>query len=282
MTYPESGLIGRPRDQPPGVYPAGEPTEYLEGGAAILAALDAVAVAQRTGTAWLNGQNVGALHFRDGRVAGAELEGSAWCRTRLVASGRLSAAEWDEFERAWSRPPAEPRPGAPPVPGMSILEWSALALDGTVEAAFELLPADRGEGFGDMVFQPDRIPAWTGSGRAVALPWLSREIGRRQSVLDRLQPFLSADSVLVRAAPEWLGPVQVSAQQWRVLSALSDGSTARSVGRRTGLGTFAATLVARTLVQLGMITTPDAGDGKRPAGAAFPRTLFMDAVAPLR
>jgi hypothetical protein len=281
MTYPESGLrIGR--GEPPGVYPAGDPTQYLEGGGAILAALDAAAAAERTGTAWLMGRNVGALYFRGGRVVGAELEGSAWCRTLLLASGRLSADEWDEFERAWSRPPAEPRPGAPPADGMSILEWSALALAGTVEAAFELLPAGPGDRVGDMVFQPDRIPAWTGSGRTVALSWLRREIARRQSVLERLRPILTPDSVLLRASPEWLGPVQVSAQQWRVLSALSDGSTARSVGRRIGLGTFATTVAARTLLRLGMITTPDSGDRPRHARGAFSRTLFMDAVGPLR
>jgi hypothetical protein len=281
MTYPETGLRAGAGESP-GVYPAGDPTEYLEGGGAILAALDAAAAAERTGTAWLMGRNVGALYFRGGRVVGAELEGSAWCRTLLVASGRLSAGEWDEFERAWSRPPAEPRPGAPPARGMSILEWSALALAGTAEAAFELLPASRDDGVGDMVFQPDRIPAWTGSGRTVTLSWLRREIARRQSVLDRLAHILTPDSVLVRASPEWLGPVQVSAEQWRVLTALTDGSTARSVGRRIGLGTFATTLAARTLLRLGMITTPDRGDRQPPARPAISRTLFMDAAGPLR
>jgi hypothetical protein len=281
MTYPERGLRTGPGD-PAGAYPAGDRTEYLDGAGAILAALDAAAAAGRTGPAWLMGGNTGALHFREGRVAGAELEGSAWCRTLLLASGRLSAGEWDEFERAWSRPPAEPRPGAPPARGMSILEWSALALEGTVEAAFELLPAGRGESTGDMVFQPDRIPGWTGSGRTVSLSWLRREIARRHSVLDRLQPVLTPDSVLVRASSEWVGPVQVSAQQWRVLSALQDGSTARSVGRRIGLGTFATTVAARTLVQLGMITTSDPAGGQRPARPVFSRTLFMDAAGPLR
>jgi hypothetical protein len=281
MIYPERGQRPGPGD-PVGAYAAGDRTEYLEGARAILAALDAAAAAGRTGTAWLMGRNAGALHFREGRVVGAELEGSPWCRTLLIASGRLSAGEWDEFERAWSGPPAEPRPGAPPARGMSIPEWSALALGGTVEAAFELLPAGRGEDTGDMVFQPDRIPAWTGSGRPVSLSWLRREIARRHSVLDRLQPVVAPDSVLVRASSEWLGPVQVSAQQWRVLSALQDGSTARSVGRRIGLGTFATTVAARTLVQLGMITTADAAGGRRQAGTAFSRTLFMDAAASLR
>jgi hypothetical protein len=281
MTYPGRGLRTGPGD-PAGVPAAGDRTEYLDGARAILAALDAAAAAARTGTAWLMGRDVGALYFREGRVVGAELEGSAWCRTLLVASGRLSAGEWDEFERAWSRPPAEPRPGAPPARGMSILEWSALALEGTVEAAFELLPAGRGEDTGDMVFQPDRIPGWTGSGRSVSLSWLRSEIARRHSVLDRLGPVLTPDSVLVRASSEWLGPVQVSALQWRVLSALADGSTARAVGRRIGLGTFATTVAVRTMVQLGMITTPDAAGGQRPPGSAFSRTLFMDAAGPLR
>jgi hypothetical protein len=278
VTYPGRG----PGDPPPPGYPTGDPARYPEGGAAVLTALDAAAAAGRTGTAWLTGHTVGALYFRGGRVVGAELDGSAWCRTQLVAAGRMVPGEWDQFERAWSRPPAEPRPGAPPARGMSILEWSALALAGTVEAAFELLPGSRDGAIGDMVFQPDRIPAWTGSGRAVELSWLRREIDRRQAVLERLRPVLTPDSALVRVNAQRLGPVQVSAQQWRVLSVLPDSSTARSAGRRTGLGTFAATLVARTLIGLGMVAVLDPGDGRHPGGAQPSRTLFMDALAARR
>jgi hypothetical protein len=286
MTYPDGGRHSEPPGDlhgdrypsgraDPGVHPTGGPAPgYLEGGRAILAALDAASAAERTGTAWLMGQNAGALHFRGGRVVGAELAGRAWCAALLVASGRLTTGEWDEFERSWSRPPAEPRPGAPPARGMGILEWSAVALGGTVDAAFELLPTSRDEIAGDMVFQADRIPAWTGSVRGVGLSWLRREIDRRQSVLDRLRGIVTPDSALARAAPEWAGPVQVSAQQWRVMSAVSDGSTARSIGRRIGLGTFATTVAVRALMMLGMIAVPDA-----PVGSAFSRTLFTDAAS---
>jgi hypothetical protein len=276
--------VAYPDDVPPdpggGVYPPRQdPTEYLEGGRAILAALEAVVATERTGTAWLMGGKSGALHFRNGRVVGAELDGSACARMLLVASGRLAPDDWDNFAWHWSRTGSEAHPGAPPARGMSILEWSALALDATAEAAFELLPTGRDDVVADMVFQPGGIPGWTGSVRPAGFSWLRREIARRQSVLDRLRFVVTPDSRLVRATPEWAGPVQVSAQQWRVLSALPDGATARSVGRRIGLGTFATTLAVRTLMHLGMVATTDVPAVSGRAAESFSRTLFMDALS---
>jgi hypothetical protein len=260
------------------VYPRSDPTEYLEGGPAILAALAAVTAAERTGTAWLMGGSAGALHFRNGRVVGAELDGSPVVRTLLVASGRLTPQDWDDFARSWSGAGPQPPPVTPAARGTSILEWAALAVEATVEAAAELLPTNRDGELTDMVFQPDAVPGWTGSARPVELSWLRREIDRRQSVLDRLRPVLTPDTPLARASPEWAGPVQVSAQQWRVLTALPDGATARSVARGIGAGTFATTLVVRSLVRLGMVTAVDVGYDADRFGAAFSHTLFMDAL----
>jgi hypothetical protein len=257
-------------------------TEYREGGPAILAALGAAAAAGRTGTAWLMGGNIGALHFRDGRVVGAELEGAPWVRTLLVNSGRLTPAAWEEFVRAWARAGPEPGPAIPAATGPGPLEWALLTREATVEAAFELLPPNRPEVLADMVFRPDAIPAWTGAAEPVEFAALQIELSRRQCVLERLRPFVAPDSALVRTGSGWAGPIQVSAPQWRLLSAVSDGSTPRSLARGLGVGVLATTLRAAQLVRLGLIAVGNGAGSSPPAPGAFPATLFSAAATDRR
>lgn len=257
-------------------HPGGTP--FGEGGRAVLAALDAAAAAGRTASAWLMGAAAGALHSRNGRVVGAELDGSAVVATLRLGSGRLTPGEWDDFARGWSGSGPEPPPAVPPARGMGILEWTALTLDATVEGAAELLPAGRGDLDSGPVSQAGAVPGRTDSGRPVDFSRLRREIDRRQSVLALLRPVLTPDSPLARACPQWAGPLQVSAQPWWVLGALADGATARSAARRIGAGMFATTLVVRSLLRRGMVTTTDAATDQQRARRAFPRTLFMDAV----
>ncbi|MCO1658664.1 hypothetical protein [Pseudonocardia humida] len=259
----------------PGV---GRPTEYLEGGRAIVEALAAAAGAGRTGTAWLMGGNVGSLYFRNGLVVGAELEGAAWVRTMLVNSGRLSPEAWHDFARDGPGGRPEPPPPMPDAVGLGAAEWAVLSREAIVEAAFELLPPSRPEVAADMVFQPDDIPAWTASGDPVEFVWLRREMDRRQSVLDRLRAVVTPESTIARMPAERIGPVQVSAPQWRLLSALSDGATPRSVARRLGAGVFATTILTVQLMRLGMVGRRDRSGVWQPPAQAFPRALF--GVAP--
>jgi hypothetical protein len=253
---------------------AGGTTEYLDGGRAIVEALAAGAAAGRTGTAWLMGGNIGALYFRNGSVVGAELEGSAWVATMLVNSGRLTPRAWQDFAGGWAAGAPRAPAAIPDALGLTEPEWIALGREAVIEAAFELLPPDRPEVVADMVFQPDGIPGWTGSGRPLAFDALSREMARRQVVLDRLRPVLTPESVIVRVAAEDIGRVQVTAQQWRLLAALSDGATPRSVARGLGASTFATTIVAAGLMRLGMVGRRDRSGTWRPAAAEFPRALF--------
>lgn len=243
-----------------------------------IAALARVAASGRTGTARLGG-NGGALHFRNGHVVGAELAGSPFCATLLVASGRLTPAAWSEFANAWSRAGPAPRPTVPPVSGLGSLEWAALSLEAIVDAAFELLSAGSVSAPTDLAFHPGDVPGWTGSGNSVAFARLAREITRRQSVLDRLRPALTPDTAVEPACPDWLAPVQVSAQQWRVLAALGGGATARSLAAELGYGVFATTLVVHTLMTMGMVTTrpPQGIDERLPV--PLPATLFSDVVS---
>jgi hypothetical protein len=240
-------------------------------------ALAPVAAAGRTGAARFGG-NGGALHFRNGRVVGAELIGSPLCQTMLVASGRLTPAAWAEFADAWSRVgPARP-PMVPPATGLGSLEWAALSLEAILEAAFELLSPGSGSAPVDLVFHAGGVPGWTGSGSSVTVEALSAEIARRQSVLDRLRPVVTPDSAVERACPDWLAPVQVTAGQWRVLAAIGAGGTARSIAAELGCGVFATTLAVRTLMTLGMVTTRPAPAAGERFTATFPATLFSDAV----
>lgn len=253
-------------------------TEYLDGIDAIVGALSAASAAGRTGTAWLMGGNVGALYFRNGRVVGAELEGAPWVRTMLVNSGRLTPPAWQEFAREPGEDRSRSPDALPDALGLTEPEWTALSREAIVEATFELLPPTRPDVDADMVFQPDEIPAWTGSGRPVEFTALLHEVSRRQSVLDLLAPVLTPESAVVRLADERVGPVQVSAPQWRFLSALSDRSTPRSVARRLGVSTFATTILAVQLVRLGMVGLRSASGAWRPPENLFPRSIFGAAL----
>jgi hypothetical protein len=254
-----------------------EATEYLDGGLAILRALDAAAASGRTGTAWLMGGNVGALHFRNGLVVGAELEGAARVGTMLINSGRVTGQAWDDFVRAWPRGSVGPGPPIPEATDLGALEWVAKCREAIVEAAFELIPPDRPEVLVDMVFQPDEIPGWTASGRPVPLAVVRTEMDRWQAVLDALRPVVTPDSEVFRVASELSGRIQVSAQQWRLLGAVTDGSTARSLARALGAGTFATTLLVAQLGQLGMLSLGARSVVRQPPGSAFPRALFCTA-----
>ncbi|WP_214408203.1 hypothetical protein [Pseudonocardia lacus] len=241
-------------------------------------ALAAGAAAGRTGTAWLMGGNIGALYFRNGWVVGAELEGAAWVRTMLVNSGRLAPTAWNDFVAAWARTDGDPPTAVPDAIGLGAPEWVALGREATTEAAFELLPPNRPDVVADMVFQRDGVPPWTGSGRPIAFSWLRWEMDRRQSVLDLLQAVVTPESPIARLADERVGPVQVSAQQWRFLAALSDGATPRSVARRLGASTFATTILAAQLMRLGMVGRRSGAGAWRPPPEAFPRSLFGAAL----
>jgi hypothetical protein len=258
----------------PGTGRSAGTTEYLDGGRAIVEALAAGAAAGRTGTAWLMGGNVGALYFRNGSVVGAELEGSAWVSTMLVNSGRLTPGAWQDFAGGWAVGAPRPPTAIPDATGLTEPEWIALGREAVFEAAFELLPPDHPEVIADMVFQPDGIPGWTGSGRPLAFDALRRELARRHAVLDRLRSVLTPESTIVRVTAERIGGVQVTAQQWRLLAALSDGATPRSVARRLGASTFATTIVAAGLMRLGMVGRRDRSGTWRPSAAEFPRALF--------
>lgn len=250
-----------------------ETTEYLDGGRAIVEALGAGAAAGRTGTAWLMGGNVGALYFRNGSVVGAELEGAAWVRTMLVNSGRLTPQAWSDFAQGWAEGGAQ-SPAVPEAIGLGQLEWTALSREAIAEAAFELVPPDRPEVVADMMFQPEAIPAWTGSARPMTFAGLLQELDRRQVVLDRLRSVVTPESKITRLAAERVGPVQVSAQQWRFLSALSDSATPRSVARKLGASTFATTILSVQLMRLGMVGLRDGSGAGRPPAGEFPRALF--------
>jgi hypothetical protein len=242
------------------------------------ATLAEVAAASGSGTAWLTGDAVGSLHFREGRVVAAELAAGPSAGALLIGSGRLTPTAWADYLRAWAEPADGPRPAFPPATGLSPLEWATITLEGLVDAAAELLPARPSGVAADLVFHPGQPPGWTRSGRSIALSELRREVARRQFVLDRLRPVVGPDTELVRTCPEWLGPVQVSAQQWRLLAVLGDRSTPRSVAPRIGAGVFATVLLVRTLIVLGMVAPyPEPDDSGRVG--RFPPTLFSDAVA---
>jgi len=258
----------------PGTGRSAGTTEYLDGVRAIVEALAAGAAAGRTGTAWLMGGNVGSLYFRNGSVVGAELEGSPWVRTMLVNSGRLTPGAWQDFAEGWSAGAPQPPTTIPDAAGLTESEWFVLCREAVVEAAFELLPPGRPEVVADMVFQPDGIPGWTGSGRPMAFDRLRWEMARRQTVLNRLRSVLTPESRIARMPAERIGRVQVTAQQWRFLAALTDGATPRSVARALGASTFATTIVAVGLMRLGMVGRHDRSGTWRPAAEEFPRALF--------
>lgn len=254
-------------------------SEHQQGGRAVLAALDALAAARRTGTAWLTGERaVGALYFRNGRVVGAELGGSPTAAARLMASGRLTERDWEEFADACDVTRPQPVQAVPVAAGLDRAEWVAISLDAVLDAAAELLPAASGHDVrnsrGDLVLQPDSVPGWTVTGCSVAFPDLQEELRRRQSVLERLQSTITSDSVVRRIAGGWSGPMQISARQWRVLRAVGTGSTPREIAGRLGTGVFATTVLVRGLIDLGMLATDGDGDGRN----AFPVTLHIDAV----
>ena len=258
--------------------PHPDPAGHRDDGRVVAAALAAVAAAGRTGSARPPAGNGAALHFRNGRVVGAELAGSPFCRTLLIASGRLHPVAWSEFADAWGRPGTGPRPMVPSATGLDLLEWAAVSLEAIVEAAFELLAPGSESAAEDLVFQPGDVPGWTGSSNWITVAGLYQEIARRRSVLDRLHGVLTPDSALERASKDRLAPVQVSAQQWRVLSALRPGETVRSLAAGLGYGLFGMMLLVRTLMTLEMVTTRGGRvAGQRPP-VAFSVTLFSDAA----
>jgi hypothetical protein len=251
--------------------------QYQEGGRAIVAALDALAAGRRTATARLTGAGVGAvgaLYFRNGRAVGAELGGSPPCAARLIAAGRLTPGEWDEFAEACAVTGPQPAPVVPPAAGLGPAEWAAICVDALLDAAAELLPAASGRDSpntgGDLVLQPGDVPGWTVSGRPVVFRELRDELRRRQSVLDRLRPIVTPDSVLRRIAADWVDPVQISARQWRVLRTVGTGASPREVAERSGSGVFATTVLVCDLIRLGMLAT-DAGPADP---GAVPRVLL--------
>lgn len=254
-------------------------SEHQQGGRAVLAALDALAAARRTGTAWLTGERaVGALYFRNGRVVGAELGGSPAAAARLMASGRLTEGDWTEFADACAVTRPQPVHAFPSAAGLDRAEWLAIGLDAVLEAAAELLPTASGQDVlnsrGDLVLQPDSVPGWTVTGCSVAFLDVQEELRRRQSVLERLKPTITPDSVVRRIAGRWSGAVQISARQWRVLRAAGTGSVPREIAAQLGAGVFATTVAVRGLIDLGMLATDGDGD----AQDAFPITLHGDAV----
>jgi hypothetical protein len=198
-----------------------------------------------------------------------------------VASGRLSPEGWQDFTDSWRKNAPDAGAAIPEATGLTVLEWAGISLSATVEAAHELLPPGPGDGVADMVFQPDAIPAWIGSAAPVEFGWLHGELARRQSVLDRLRPILTADTTILRSAPELPAAVQVSAQQWRALAAVGEGTTARSLSRAIGIGTFAATVLAATLIRLGMVTTRHPENHRERLPELLVPTLFSDAVSPV-
>lgn len=206
------------------------------------------------GIAWIGSARVpplGALPTVSRPVAG-----SGWARVRLPETTDPNAA--------------------PPDPAtMSDRLWERICRAAVVDAGLVVLDSTR-----QVRTQSWDIPRWSHLMPVTPLPEVLAETARRRRVLSRVAAVVTPESILrKKAVGHSSDTISLSAPQWSLLTAVREREEVSELAGRTAFGLFATTLLAYTLIRVGVLAA--AGGTGSNAGLASGSVFLGAAVAPV-
>ncbi|HUN36664.1 MAG TPA: hypothetical protein VMU95_32110 [Trebonia sp.] len=233
------------------------PGREVDGYANLIGArLRKLAAAGSTGTLPVSGPTDGAIILHGGRVVHAESSRTPTQRTGDPAALGLAPGE--------AVSPVE-------APSIGMVAGLLAMTEPIIDAATELLSSKsryakfrRSEA--PVAIAPHPIPVTA----------LLTEVERRHRVLSQLSAVVTADTPVIRSSALAWPRLQVSAPQWALVVAMSDGMTPRGVAMKLGHSVFATTIEFYRLIELGLLAA--AGREPPPADGRGTALAFMRAV----